>query len=161
MPCVGRVEKRDRSSTEHVKAAGRATNHTSNRNRKRTQRPNQPKAEATEQQTAADPKVRNTSTGTGTSHHPTHTHTHNAGEGGRAGQASTEISRRPVQSAAEGARPRHSREQRGGVRHGRRGRAVAACWEQCWQKERCWPDALRAHSRARGCVRCTLTSCVA
>ena len=31
----------------------------------------------------------------------------------------------------------------------------------CWQKECCWPDALRAHSRARGCVRCTLTSCVA
>ena len=52
--------------------------------------------------------------------HP-HTHIRNAGEGGRAGQASAWILRRPAQSAAEGARPRHSREQRGGVRHGGQG----------------------------------------
>ena len=149
MPCVGRVEKRDRSSTEHVKAAGRATNHTINRNRTRTQWPNQPKAETTEQQMAADPKVRNTSAGTGTSPYPTHTHTYSAGEGGRAGQVSTEISRRPVQSAAKGARPRHSREQQGGVRHGRRGRAVVACWEHVGKKNaaglmRCAPTAALA-----------------
>jgi hypothetical protein len=89
------------------------------------QRPNQQKADATEQQTTADPKTRDTSTGTGASHHPIHTHTHthtyNTGEGGRAGQASTGILRRPVQSAAEGTRPRDSREQRGGVRHGGQG----------------------------------------
>ena len=89
------------------------------------QRPNQQKADATEQQTTADPKTRDTSTGTGASHHPIHTHTHthtyNTGEGGRAGQASTGILRRPVQSAAEGTRPRNSREQRGGVRHGGQG----------------------------------------
>ena len=54
-------------------------------------------------------------------HPPTHTHIRNAGEGGRAGQASAWILRRPAQSAAEGARPRHSREQRGGVRHGGQG----------------------------------------
>ena len=40
------------------------------------QRPNQQKADATEQQTTADPKTRDTSTGTGTLQHPTHTHTH-------------------------------------------------------------------------------------
>ena len=73
------------------------------------QRPNQQKADATEQQTTADPKTRDTSTGTGASHHPIHTHTHthtyNTGGGGRAGPASTGILRRPVQSAAEGTRP--------------------------------------------------------
>ena len=79
----------------------------------------------------------------------THTHTYSAGEGGRAGQVSTEISRRPVQSAAKGARPRHSREQQGGVRHGRRGRAVVACWEHVGKKNaaglmRCAPTAALA-----------------
>ena len=27
---------------------------------------------------------------------------------------------------------------RGGARNGRCGRAVAACWPQCWQTRRCW-----------------------
>jgi hypothetical protein len=54
---------------------------------------------------------------------------------GRAGRAATGIARRRAQSAyiaeQQGAA-------RGGAGHGRRGRAVAACWQQCWQTGRCW-----------------------
>ena len=53
------------------------------------------------------------------------------------------------------ARGRHSREQRGGLRHGRRGKAVATCWEQCWQN-RTLLDLLRGgrqlRSRFRECA---------
>ena len=160
MPCVGRVE---RPEQHRAREGGWASNESHEQPKPKTNataKPTESRSNRTANGSRPESK-KHIDRHWNITPPNTHTHTYNAGEGGRAGQASTEISRRPVQSAAEGARPRHSREQRGGVRHGRRGRAVAACWEQCWQKGRCWPDALRAHSRARGCVRCTLTSCVA
>jgi hypothetical protein len=68
-------------------------------------RTKQRNAEAIAYQTTADPKASNTSTGTGTSHHLSHTHSLKAGGGGRAGRAGIGISRRFVQSAAEGRGP--------------------------------------------------------
>ena len=110
-------------------------------------RTKQRNAEAIAYQTTADPKASNTSTGTGTSHHLSHTHTLKAGGGGRAGRAGIGISRRFVPKRSRGARTRHIRVQRGGVQHGGQGKAVATCWQQCWQKGRCGPAVRWAPSR--------------
>jgi hypothetical protein len=51
---------------------------------------------------------------------------------GRAGRAATGIARRRAQSAYSAAQQGAAR---GGARHDRRGRAVAACWQQCSKQD--------------------------
>ena len=146
MPLVGRAEgpEQHKAKSNSVDECGWASNelHEQPKTNPRTevqQRTKQQNAEATEYQTTADPKASNTSTGTGTSHHLSLTHTLKAGGGGRAGRAGIGISRRFVPKRSRGARTRHIRVQRGGVQHDGQGKAVATCWQQCWQKGRCGP----------------------
>ena len=109
-------------------------------------RTKQRNAEAIEYQTTADPKASNTSTGTGTSHHLSHTHSQSRrrrpGGSGRHWDFAAFCTKR-----SRGARTRQIRVQRGGVQHGGQGKAVATCWQQCWQKGRCGPAVRWAPSR--------------
>ena len=112
MPLVGRAEgpEQHKAKSNSVDECGWASNelHEQPKTNPRTEvqpRTKQRNAEAIAYQTTADPKASNTSTGTGTSHHLSHTNSLKAGGGGRAGRAGIGISRRFVQSAAEGRGP--------------------------------------------------------
>jgi hypothetical protein len=111
---------------------GRATNHTSTATDKTTEcRSNRiPNNSRPESKKHIDRHS--------TQHTPnTHTHTMpRRGRPGGAGEhwafAGSRIKR------SRGARARHSREQRGEVRHGGLGKDVATCWQQCCSQKMLW-----------------------
>ena len=109
--------------------------------------PLQPKAKATEKQTAADPRARLRPYIMHTSMHSMPS-SHNEGTQA-AGRAEQPLGLRRAPSAYSAAQQGAAR---GGVRNDRRGRAVAACWPQCWQTRRCWPCcAAGSQLQSRSC----------
>ena len=71
--------------------------------------------------------------------HTQHTHTHN-GQARAARWGGRALGFRGVHriKRSRGARARHSREQRGEVRHGGLGKDVATCWQQCCSQKMLW-----------------------